>query len=472
MQILTIETASLGDRSYLVHDGTTAAVIDPQRDIDRVLDLLAHHDLTLAAVLETHVHNDYVTGGLELARRTGASYHLAADDEVQFARSPVRDGDRVKVGTFTFRALHTPGHTPTHLSYVVNDGRRDVAVFSGGSLLYGSVGRTDLVGAELTESLTRAQHRSARRLAAELHDDVEIRPTHGFGSFCSSGDTAVRDTSTVGVERRENQAFTIEDEDEFVRTLLAGLDAHPAYYAHMAPINRAGPPDVDLTPAEIVDTTEVLRRLHAGEWVVDLRTRTAFASEHVRGTINIELADNASTYLGWLIAWGTPVTLLADSAAQIEVMQRQLVRIGIDRPAGQRPGGIDAVTDAAARHRYQVSDFAGLATAVAGNDVIVLDARRQLEWEVGHLPGAVHIPLHEIEDRIGAIPSGQVWVHCATGYRASIAASLLARAGREVVLVDDAFDAHAPEHFDLIVPDRTPLHDGGPRGVERADRVR
>lgn len=453
MQILTIETASLGDRSYLVHDGTTAAAIDPQRDIDRVLALLEEHDLELAAVLETHVHNDYVTGGFELARRTGASYHLNADEELDFEVSPVRDGDVLEVGTFRIRVLHTPGHTPTHLSYVVDDGTRDIALFSGGSLLYGSVGRTDLVAPELTEELTRAQHRTARRLAAELSDEVELHPTHGFGSFCSSGDTAGRDTSTLGTERRDNQAFAIEDEDEFVRLLIAGLDAYPTYYAHMGPANRRGPADVDLSPAELVDTTELLRRIHTGEWVVDLRTRTAFAREHVTGTINIELADNASTYLGWLLRWGTPVTLLADTADEIGQMQRQLVRIGIDRPAGQLPGGPVAVDASAPRGRYGVADFAALRTAlVERDDLVVLDARRNLEWADGHLPGAVHVPLHELEDRLDELPAGEVWVHCASGYRSAIAASLLARAGRDVVLVDDEFEPNAARSFDLIVP--------------------
>ncbi len=451
MHIVTIETASLGDRSYLVHDGTTAAVIDPQRDVDRVFALLDHHGVQLAAVLETHVHNDYVTGGRELARRTGARYHLAAEEEVDYEVAPVRDGDAVHVGTFSFRVVHTPGHTPTHLAYVLRDGDRDVAVFTGGSLLYGSVGRTDLVASALTEELTRAQHRSARRLAAELADEVEVRPTHGFGSFCSSGDTTGSDLSTLGDERRQNQAFAIEDEDEFVRTLIAGLDAYPAYYAHMAPANRRGPADIDLSPSSLVDTNELLRRIHVGEWVVDLRTRTAFAREHVTGTINIELGDNASTYLGWLITWGTPVTLLADTADEVAQMQRQLARIGIDRPAGQVPGGLDDLDDTADRGSYPTADFARLAQRVTdGDDLVVLDTRRQLEWDDGHLPGAVHVPLHELETRIDEVPPGRVWVHCAGGYRAAIAASLLARSGRDVVLIDDDFATHARQHFDLV----------------------
>ena len=451
MEILTVETPSLGDRSYVIHDGTVAAVVDPQRDIDRVLALLDERGLTLDAVFETHVHNDYVTGGHELAKKTGAHYYLNGDEQLAFQFDPINDGEQVQVGSFTVQAMHTPGHTPTHLSYVAGDGSRDVAVFTGGSLLYGSVGRTDLIAADRTEELTRLQYRSARRLVDELADDVEVRPTHGFGSFCSSGDTTGISESTVATERRDNQALTVEDEDEFVRMLVAGLDDYPTYYAQMGPINRSGPSDVNLSPPALVDTTELLRRIHAGEWVVDLRTRTAFARDHVTGTINIELADSASTYLGWLITWGTPVTLLGDSANDIAEMQRQLVRIGIDRPAGQAPGGMSGLDPAASRGRYAVSDFAGLRQAAdAGRELAVLDARRTLEWNDGHLPVAIHIPLHQLEQRMHEVPDTQIWVHCASGYRASIAASLLQRAGHDVVLIDDHFDDNAANHFPLV----------------------
>lgn len=452
MQIVTVETPSLGDRSYVVHDGRTAAVIDPQRDIDRILQVVEGAGLRLVAVFETHVHNDYVSGGPELARRTGADYRLNGDEELSFPFVPVADGDRVEVGSFSLRALHTPGHTPTHLSYVANDGQRDVAVFSGGSLLYGSVGRTDLISPRITEELTRQQHRSVRRLVRELDDAVEVRPTHGFGSFCSSGETTGRDTSTVGLERRDNQAVAVHDEDAFVRILLAGLDAYPAYYARMGPLNRAGAPDVDLSPVSVVDTTELLRRLHAGEWVVDLRHRTAFARHHLVGTINIELSDEASTYVGWLKPWDRTVTLIADSAAAISEAQRQLVRIGIDRPAGQLPTGMEGVDPSAPRGAYPTADFARLREELGlRSDLVVLDTRRDLEWADGHLDMAVHIPLHELERRLDEVPDGEVWVHCASGYRSSIAASLLARAGRDVVLVDDDV-ARAGDHFALTVP--------------------
>lgn len=450
----TFETPSLGDRTYLVTDGDEAVVIDPQRDVERFLEAAARHGAHITHVLETHVHNDYVTGGLELARRTGARYHLNADDEVAFDHDPVRDGDVIEVGDLAIRVLHTPGHTPTHLSYALSVDGDEVAVFTGGSLLYGSVGRTDLVSADLTEELTRAQFRSARRLAEELGERTAVHPTHGFGSFCSSGETSGDDSSTIGQELRDNQALTTSDEDTFVRDLMAGLDAYPAYYAHMAPINRAGHEPVDLSPVERVDTTELARRIHAGEWVVDLRNRTAFAEDHLRGTLNFPFDDSVSTYLGWLIDWGTPVTLIADTADEVAQVQRQLARIGIDRPAGAIDDGLAGIGDALPRGSYRVAGYAELEDAIAdGDDPWVLDVRMDGEWADGHLPDATHIPLHELTSRLDEVPDDrQVWVHCASGYRSSVAASLLERAGRTPVLIDDLFDEQAPTRFELVVP--------------------
>ncbi len=447
MDIVTIDTPSLGDRTYVVTDGTVAAVIDPQRDIDRVLSVVEDRGVRVTDVFETHIHNDYVTGGLDLARRCDATYHVNADDPVDFDRHGLRDGDVVDVGALSVRAIHTPGHTPTHLSYAVARDGTDVAVFTGGSMLFGSVGRTDLVGSERTEELTRAQFTSAHRLAADLPDDVAVLPTHGFGSFCSSGDVAGVDSSTIGHEKVANQAFTAAGEDAFVAELMAGLDAFPAYYAHMGPANLAGPDAADLEPPRRVDATELARRIHAGEWVVDLRTRTAYARDHLIGTVNVELATPASTYLGWILPWGTPLTLVADTPGAIAEMQRQLVRIGIDDLAGQHADGLP---DEGARASYDVTDFAGLRRTVDDGDTPwVLDSRRNLEWNDGHLHFAHHVPLHELEDRMAEVPTGEpVWIHCAGGYRASIGASLLARAGRDVVLVDDAFD-RAGDHFDL-----------------------
>ena len=438
IEIVPIETPSLGDRSYLATDGSVAIVIDPQRDIDRVLAAAAARGVTITHIFETHIHNDYVTGGYALAKAAGAAYHVCADDTVSFERDPVRDGDLIDVGEMQVLVMATPGHTFSHLSYAVRHAGRAVAVFTGGSLLNGSTGRTDLLGRQYARELARAQHGSARRLAAELPGDAMVCPTHGFGSFCSATPTSGT-ASTIGMEMQVNPALTL-DLDDYVESTLAGLDVYPAYYAHMAPANSAGPLAPDLAPPRPADSAELRRRIDAGEWVVDLRSRVAFAAGHVPGTLQFELGDNLTTYLGWLIPWGTPLTLLGATADDVAAAQRDLVRIGIDRVQASATGTPQAWTDGRPLARYLIADFAGLAKARDGLDLVVLDVRRQSEWDAARIEGAVHIPLHELPRRIGEIGPGQIWVHCQSGYRASVAASLLDAAGRDVVLVDDDFE--------------------------------
>ena len=440
IEISAIETKSLGDRGYLVTDGETALVIDPQRDFDRVLRLSAERGAEISHVFETHLHNDYVTGGYALARATGAAYHVNAADQVTFERTPVADGDVIEAGGLRLRALATPGHTFTHLSYALEDAGHGtvIAVFTGGSLLYGSTGRTDLLGAEHQVELARAQHRSARRLARELPDAVAVCPTHGFGSFCSATQTTGT-SSTIGDEKRVNPALTMAEAD-FVETTLAGLDAYPAYYAHMGPANAAGPGAPDLSPPRRADAAELRRRIDAGEWVVDLRSRTAFAAGHLRGALNFELGDSFVTYLGWLIPWGTPLTLIGATGADVAAAQRDLVRIGIDRLAAAAAGPPGEWSGKEPLSSFAVADFAELERARELGSVVVLDVRRNGEWAQSRVPGAVHIPLHELPARIGELPGGQVWVHCHSGYRASVAASLLDAAAVPVVLVDDEIE--------------------------------
>ena len=453
MEIITIETPSLGDRSYIIASGDEAAVVDPQRDIDRIEEALEARGLRLTHVFETHVHNDYVTGGVELARRTGASYVLAAEDEVLFERTAAHDGDEFTVGRVVVRAVRTPGHTHNHLSYVASEDGRAEAVFTGGSMLFGTVGRTDLISADATEELSRAQFRSVRNLAAQLADEVGVHPTHGFGSFCSSTGSSGSDTSTIGEERHANLALTLDDEDAFVDRLIGGLTAYPRYYAHMAPINRAGPAPVELAPPAPVDANEIRHRVDAGGWVVDLRSRTAFAKGHLAGTVNVGISDQFATYLGWTMPWGAPVTLIGDTADEVAEAQRQMVRIGIDRPAGAATGALETWAVGAEVRHYPTATFADLADALARDRVVVLDVRRDDEWAEGAVAGAVHIPLHDLEARLDEIPDGDVWVHCASGYRASIAASLLDRAGRRPVAIDDEWDA-AGKHAALGVGNR------------------
>lgn len=442
--IVTIETTSLGDRSYLVHDGTVAVVVDPQRDIDRVLDLAASLGVQVQHVVETHIHNDYVTGGHALAHATGASYHVNGEDPVAFQRTPVNSGDVIDIGsTLTLRALATPGHTYTHLSYVLAEAGVPVAVFTGGSMLYGSSGRPDLLGPDHTEPLARAQYASLNRLAAELPDDVEVYPTHGFGSFCSATQTE-GDSSTIGHEKVVNPALT-QDEEAFLAELFAGLDAYPAYYAHMGPTNLDAPTVApDLSLPQIADAAELRRRIEAGEWVVDLRSRTAFAVGYLGGTYNLGLDGQFATYLGWLIPWGTPLTLLGESAEQVAEAQRELVRIGIERPAAAATGSPSQWAGEQEPRTMQRATYADLVAAGGSADRAVLDVRQVSEWRAGHLEGARNIPLADLLRRMDDVPTpadGQpLWVHCQTGYRAAAAASILAASGREVAFVDDEFE--------------------------------
>lgn len=462
----TIEVPGLGNRSYLAGGEHTAVAVDPPRDADRMIAAAARRGVRISHVVETHVHNDYVTGGLELARMTGAAYLVPAGARVAFSRVPVRDGDRTEVDAASrllLRALATPGHTPHHTSYALEEDGVAVAVFTGGSLLIGTVGRPDLVEPRLTESLARAQHASARRLADELPEETAVLPTHGFGSFCSSGQATGGDT-TIGREKAVNDAL-VRDVDAFVADLLAGLDDTPAYYVHMGPVNSAGPAPVDLTPAAPATAAEIAERLAAGEWVVDLRNRVAFAEGHVAGSVNFEAAGQLATYLAWLIPWGKPVTLLAESAEQLADAQRELVRVGIDRPAAAATGTpADWVRDGDTPGSFPRGTFADLAgragqAAKAGQagqagqadeasatpaGTVVLDVRRAAERRAaGYVEGSVHIPIHTLPQRLADVPAGEVWVHCAGGMRAAIAASLLDAAGRDVVAVDDSFDSAA-----------------------------
>lgn len=439
MDVVVIETPQLGDRSYLVHDGRVALVIDAQRDTDRVEEAARTAGVHITHVAETHVHNDYLSGGLILARAHGAKYLVNAADSVAFEREPITDGETVQIGGLSLRAVATPGHTHTHLSYIVTSDDGDQAVFSGGSLLYGSVGRTDLLGPAATDGLTRDQYASVRRLAEEASPEAGLFPTHGFGSFCSAGPSTAAGASTIGEQLASNHALTDPDPEHFVAELMANLAAFPSYYAHMAPINLTGPEPADLSLPESLDPAELTDRLAKGEWVVDLRRRMAFASNHLRGTVSFEYGSGSSfsSYLGWVLPWGEKLTLVG-SRDDLQNAVRDLSRIGIDRPdaaVGTDPAVLAPGAPVASYPR------AGWAAVVHDKpaEETVLDVRRADEFATSHVAGAVNVPLHELLGRLGDLPSGRIWVHCASGYRAGVAASLLQRAGRDVVQIDARF---------------------------------
>ena len=446
IDVEVIETSSLGDRSYLASDGEVAVVVDPQRDVDRVLALAGRLGVRITHVVETHVHNDYVSGGLELARLTGAAYVMSAQDDLAFERTGVVDGDVLEASPrLRLRVLATPGHTFHHLSYVLEGADGPQGVFTGGSLLYGTTGRTDLLGDEHAQTLARAQHASAASMADALPDGAQVWPTHGFGSFCTATPASGND-STIGHEKQVNPVLRLA-RDEFVRETLAGLGAYPAYYAHMGALNTAGPAPVDLRPPTTADPAELARRLGDGEWVVDLRHRKAYLASHLAGTVSLGLDGPMATWLGWMAPHGAPITLLGDTPDQVAQAQRELVRIGVDRIVAAATGDPhELAVDPARLGELPSAGFVDLAGELDGRrsaDLppaeVVLDVRLGTEWDASHVRGAVHVPLPELPDRLDEVPAGSVWVHCGSGYRATAAASLLARAGRTVVVIDDNY---------------------------------
>ncbi|MGH2556458.1 MAG: MBL fold metallo-hydrolase [Actinomycetota bacterium] len=456
MELEIIVTPGLGDNSYVLASGGEAAVLDPQRDIGRVLSLAESRDWKIRHVLETHVHNDYVSGALELREATGAEIAEPAGGGYRFEHRSMAEGDEVPLGDHVLVAMETPGHTPEHLSYLLKDAEsgQAVAIFTGGSLMVGGAGRTDLLGPEQTDELTRAQFRTLRRLAS-LPDEVQVLPTHGAGSFCGVGPAPKERTSTMAEERRRNLALAAPDEDVFVRQQLSGLLAYPTYYRFIAPINRSGPRLLrDYPRPGGLSVDEVADRVDTGVWVVDARWRIQFARAHIPGSLNVELDETFESYVGWVIPFGNPLLLVLPNPVEesLEESVTQLLRIGYEQIEGYIEGGIEAWR-AAGRpvSSYRVAGLDELCRRYrAGNVDHLLDVRQRTEWDEGHIPNSQHVFVGDLPDRIDEVPGNcEVWTMCATGHRASMAASLLDRAGKSVRLVDGTgvkdFLSHCPD---------------------------
>lgn len=432
MDVLTLPVAHLGNRCHLVHDGRVALVVDPPRDHRAVEQLAADAGVEIEAVADTHVHNDHVSGAPALARRHAADHLLCAEERVDVARVGVRGGDVLAVGLLRVEVIDTPGHTPHHQAFHVTTGQGPGVVLSGGSLLDGTVGRTDLVGAEHTLPLARAQWTSAHRLAA-LPAPTRLLPTHGFGSLCAAGAApSTTGVPTLGQQRVTNPALTT-DREAFVADLIAGYGPVPSHYAHLALLNRAGRGGRAPLPSRPVTAEQVTDAVLAGQWVIDVRDRARFARGHLAGAVSVEHSDQFATYVGWLVPWQDDIVLLGEDETTLAAAVSELESVGIE---GVATHALQAGRSLPAHHRRaRWEDLAALERLP-----VVLDVRHVDEHEAGHLAGALHLPLHELEQRLHEIPPGEVWVYCHSGFRAGTAASLLQRAGRSVVHLDDHWE--------------------------------
>jgi hydroxyacylglutathione hydrolase len=434
----------LGNSSYVVvdRDRAEAVVIDPLCDVDRYLDAATAQGWRLTATLDTHVHNDFLSGGPNLRAAAGTVFAVPGSSGIVGADRLLNDGEEVAVGSMRLRAIHSPGHTPEHLSYLlVGADGAELALFSGGALMVGTMARPDLLGPSWTFALSRMGRETMRHRLLTLPDELTVLPTHGGGSFCGSASSDVRVT-TIGAERRQNPLATAPDLAHFL-ALHAKQGRYPAYYARMAPLNRAAEADASaiasaqLTPEEFDDAVS------HGAVAVDCRPQEAFDLGHVPGSLSVPCDGPFSAWVGWVVDIDAPVVLVADSATAADDATRQLARIGFRRPRGWldvRAWKEDG-RQTRAVSRCTMGDLAE--RILDGDHLTVIDVRQDNEWAAGHIPGAVHALAPDLPALVAALDrEAPVAVHCATGYRAALGVSMLLRDGVDDVWhVSDGVDA-------------------------------
>jgi hydroxyacylglutathione hydrolase len=421
----------LGNSAHMVELGDgRALVVDPARDPTPYLALARWRRLQIVYVAETHLHADFLTGSLELAA-DGAQVLAPRASRLAFAHRGLEDAEEVDLGGLTLRVLATPGHAPEHVSFLLVDGGRPLALFSGGALLAGTVARTDLAGPELTEPLARAAWRSLRQRLLLLPDELGVYPTHGAGSFCAAPAGNQR-TTTIGAERRHNRLLAAADEDAFVAELLAGLGSYPPYFLRLRERNRVGPEllGADWRVLPLLSTDRVRAHLADGGLLIDARPVTEFAAGHIPGAISIALRPAFVSWLGWLVDDAQPLMFVLDEDQDRGELARQCRTIGYDHLVGELAGGM-AAWRAANLPQAQLPVVE--AERLDRHPGVVLDVRQASEVADGHLPGAVAIELGDLGgDRLPAeLPEGPVTVMCSHGQRATTAASLLERAGHK-----------------------------------------
>lgn len=437
MEIIQFLTDALGDASYLVVGNGSAAVIDPQRDVRPLLQAARVRGVAIEYVFETHVHNDYVSGGRELAE-LGAKVAAPAGSGLDFPHIPLADGDELHVGGVRLRAFAAPGHTFEHNAYVAIDADGVTrGAFTGGSLLMAAAGRTDLLGPDHTEQLTRLQWESAQRLRAVVPSSAEIYPTHGAGSFCSSAGADAGVHGPLSVELERNPLFVPPGFEAFREQHLSALAPIPGYYRFMAPLNRKGPRIYGVPPKPSrLSPAEVVSLANDGVLLIDTRPRAEFAAGHIPGAVDVEEGGSLLAYIGWLVPFNSPVALTAESPAQAEEVTADLFRIGYEEVRGYITF---AEWTAAGRpvESMPVVDAAGARTIRDAAKMPVIDVRFEYEQRANPLRGSVGRPVDQLPDWLDSIGDEPMLVVCAGGQRAAMAASFLQRSGKRVVAFID-----------------------------------
>ena len=427
----------LGNSAYLLgsHDTKKGVLIDPLRDVDQYLQAASERGIQLTHVLDTHLHADFVSGSREIVYQTGAQIGASAEAGLAFEHQPLTEGSVIDLGAFQVHVIATPGHTPEHISFLIvdSDGKTPSALFSGGSLIVGGAARTDLLTPELTEPLARHLYHTIHDKLLRLPDELAVFPTHGAGSFCVTPGFSER-TTTIGRERFNNSLAQAPSEEEFVRRALEYLPSYPTYYKYLRDVNQQG--------AKILRGVPVLKPLSAhevkvlmddGAVVLDVRHGKLFGAGHISNSFGIRVDAPLTTWAGWLIPFGSRIVLVAESTEQMFAATRQLIRIGYDDLVGQLENGIDAWA-----REYPVETIHTIDTKELRDrldEVVVVDVRQKLEWDDGHIPGAIHFEGGRVAlERLSFPKDRPLAIQCSSGNRSMSVISVLRRRGYHNVL--------------------------------------
>lgn len=444
MLLERFEDKGLAHYSYALacESAGIVAIVDPRRDVDVYREFAHRRGLRITHVLETHIHADFASGARELAERTGAELWLSAYDagelyEVAFPHHPMHDAEAITLGNVRIEARHTPGHTPEHLAFLGFELARAATtpalMLSGDFLFVGSLGRPDLIGEEAKVGLANALYDSVRKVLATLPDGLEIHPAHGAGSMCGSGMSA-RPMSTLGFERIANPYLRAGlTRDAFVAEILGHVPPFPPYYKRMKQLNSRGPATLDLAQnLTAIDAHEFRTLVESGYVVVDVRDQLSFGAGHIPGAFGVGIAGSQSTWAAWVVPYETPLLIVCDHPADAESTRRALVRVGLDDVRGYLDGGMTGWIENGfeVAHTRQVSPTE-LAAELPRRRVTVVDVRSDEEWNDGHVAGARHLMAGTLADHAPSLPRDGVTLAlmCGTGYRSTVAASVLERTG-------------------------------------------
>ena len=410
--------------------------------MDRYIDIAAQRGVTIAYALETHVHNDFISGARELVAETGCQVGASASGGLPFPSLRLQENDEIGLGEVKLRVIHSPGHTPEHITVLLEEQGNPTAIFTGGALMPGGAARVDLLGPRVAPFLARWLHNTIHEKLLKLPDSVLVYPTHGGGSFCSAaapGGSGI--PSSIGEERKNNPLAFQTDEADFVKFALSGLGSYPKYFPHMGDINRRGPDVLGGVPRlASLTALSAHHQLEENVALVDARPEIEHNLGHVAGSFAVPFGNSFATWVGWVVPWGQPLIFMSADPEHNEEMVRQLIRIGYDRLNGFVDGGIDGWRSAGLE--VEVSKRIDLDALDAlwsqPGAPMIIDVRQRNEFHTGHIPGALNIELGELQDHLDGLPREvPIVIVRAAGMRATIAASILHRDGRENVQVVD-----------------------------------